>query len=245
MQWIFFFFIIYSYSIFANPFWNPAQVTQDAHPIKITALDISHLKTVSREQGLPVLRIQVDWNEEDERYSLAQQILEYSGTPALLSRSTHKPRWGSYLGVISNQQGKELFYDSIGTGKEYRKLTRAISLRFPAPQEDVTFELFAEHPQTGVMQSVIKKTIRLSELKTTTQQYPDLEVKELLLATKNPSLRINIYAEGYNSLEKNKFWKHSLKTVKTLQKQHFPGIEYFSFYGVFNPSQQKLREPEH
>lgn len=70
--------------------------------------------------------------------------------------------------------------------------------------------------------------------------FNDLEVRQLLPAVKTPSLRVNIYAEGYTQSEKMKFWNRAIKTVQALQSQQFPGIDYMDFYAVFNPSHKRL-----
>ena len=111
-----------------------------------------------------MLRVQVDWQSQDEGYLIANMLIEPSGTKALLARSQHKPQWGSYLGVLQNKNGSKVYYDAVGTGKEYRKLTCAMTIRFPVPTEDMTFTLYAEHPQTGVMESVLSKEISAKHL---------------------------------------------------------------------------------
>lgn len=232
-----------SQCVYANPHWDARLVPKDTNyaSVPITESDVSKLKLVKNENGIDVIRVQVDWHEKSETYTVTKMIIEASGTPALLARSTHKPKLGSYLGQIkSNRTGEVLYYDSIGTGKEYRKLARAINLRFPLSNEDVTFELYAENPTSGAMELVASKQIIASQLQRIQNRDDELEVRELALAAKSPSIRINIYADGYLKNEKNEFWNHAVKTVQALQRENFPGIEYMSFYGVFHPSNKKL-----
>lgn len=227
----------------AKPYWDPNKVPKESsyHHLRDSKINIDSLKPASNETGIPVMRIQIDWLEDSDTYVVNSLIKEPSGTNALIARSIHKPKWGSYLGVLKdNKTGEEVYYDSIGTGKEYRKLARAINLRFPLPTKVMTFELYAEHPQTGQMELVIRKEIKPSELITETPVFNQLEVKELSLAKKSPSLRVNFYAEGYSTNEKNKFWQKAVKAVNSLQEEHFPGVEYMSFYAVFNPSNKQL-----
>lgn len=247
---IFYFVTVYLFATqlsFANPYWDPAQIPKDSDykTLRHEWVDIQQLKTVRSQDAVDVLRIQVDWLEESESYGISALVIEPSGTVNLLSRSVRKPKLGSYLGVLKDKvSGKALYFDAIGTGKEYRKLTRAINLRFPVPSTDLIFELFAENPQTGVMEKVLERLIKINELTRDNRIFNDLELKELSVANKKPALRVNIYAEGYNLSEKNKFWRQAMKAVQSLQSEHFPGVEYMSFYAVFNPSAQKLGEPK-
>jgi hypothetical protein len=225
----------------ANPYWDQQKVPKESSyassrlPLRSSAA----LQTVNNDAAINVLRIQIDW-QGDETYRISKLIVEPSGTPALLLRSKQKPAWGSYLGVLKdNQTGQAIYYDSIGTGKEYRKLARAINLRFPVPTQDMTFELYAENPQTGVMEKVVSQKIAMQQFEK--QQLMDnVEIKSLALASKTPELRINIYAEGYLQSEKEIFWQHAMKAVQALQNEKFPGVEYMSFYAVFHASNQKL-----
>ncbi|RUR05693.1 M64 family metallopeptidase [Legionella sp. km772] len=207
---------------YANPYWDPNKVPKDRSSL---AQELITLKTSSKQNLIEALRIQVVWLEEGERYLVDQMTIETSGTPALLARSRHRPRWGSYLGILKDKRGKAIYYDAIGTGKEYRKLARAINLRFPLPTENVDFELYGENPQTGVMEKVAEQAINLNELAHDKTQFPHLEIKELLLAKAFPSLRVNIYAEGYALKDKSKFWQQALKAARALQEAKFPGVE--------------------
>jgi hypothetical protein len=170
--------------------------------------------------------------------------IESSGTPALLARAAHKPQLGSYLGVLKdNQSGNTVYYDAVGTGKEYRKLTRAMNFRFPVPAADTTFELYAENPKTGIMEKVISQVITATNIARLRPVTGEVEVKELAVAAKSPALRVNIYAEGYSADEKQQFWAAAQKAVQALQREKLPGIEYLSFYGVFHASNKHLGEP--
>ncbi|HBD4834607.1 TPA: lpg1667 family Dot/Icm T4SS effector [Legionella pneumophila] len=237
------FIFLVSHLAYANPYWDRYKVPRDSHypNLKFHYINPDSLKIVQENAGIDVLRIQTDWFEETDSYQVGTVIIESSGTPALLSRSIHKPKWGSYLGILKSRFGGDtVYYDAIGTGKEYRKLARAINLRFPVPSHDMIFELYAENPQTGLMEKVVEKNIIASELTRDNRYFNDLEVRQLLPAVKTPSLRVNIYAEGYTQSEKMKFWNRAIKTVQALQSQQFPGIDYMDFYAVFNPSHKRL-----
>lgn len=229
---------------FASPYWDEQKVPKDKQYQtldNIKSININHLKIVEDEHGLDVLRLQIDW-QPGEKYTLKRMIVESSGTKTFLEHSQRKPRWGSYLGILKDKSGREIYYDAIGTGKEYRALTRAISLRFPVPKQEMIFELYAENPKTGVMEQVISASIPSgTNLPKLNPQV--VQVRELSLANDSPSLRINIYSEGYLQDEEALFWQHAMKAVRTLQSQNFPGVAHMSFYGVFHASNQKLEAP--
>ncbi|MGQ3887657.1 M64 family metallopeptidase [Legionella sp. CNM-1927-20] len=227
----------------AKPHWNRHLIPQESEFSHERYVSENTIKSIKQESKISVLRVQIDWLANKESYQLNRAIIEKSGTTALLARSKHRPKWGSYLGILKDKNGKHLYYDSIGTGKEYRKLSRAINLRFPVPKDNVIFELIAENPQSGVMETVLEQEIIVSELSTDNTSYPELEVKQLLISQKPQSLRINIYAEGYQLQDKKRFWQDAIKTVNALHNNHFPGVEYFSFYAVFHPSNKTLGEP--
>jgi hypothetical protein len=240
--------LLISQFAWANPYWDPAKAPKeiDFSHANTVQLDVKKIRVVPAQQAaINVLRIQVDWDETNERYAISQRVSEPSGTEALLARSTHKPKWGSYLGVLKDaNSGKALYYDSIGTGKEYRKLARAINLRFPLPTTQMIFELYAEHPDTGTMELVLTENISPDAIHKAKPYVGEVIVKELAIAQKSPSLRVNIYAEGFLVTEQKKFWRLAIKTVESLKSQHFPGVDYMSFYGVFSPSATTLGYPE-
>src|SRR5688572_20698150 len=92
-------FLTASEMVFAKPHWDPKKVPMDvdyAHHIQgIAAAET--LNVIKNENGLKVLRIQIDCDQS--HYQFAQAVIELSGTPALLTRSHHKPTLGSHVGV--------------------------------------------------------------------------------------------------------------------------------------------------
>ncbi len=241
---IFCFFFFFQQSVFAHPYWDPQKVPKDSYYPTTEKTDIAHLKLRTHETGIDVLRVQVDWAENGETYTISQMVIEPSGTPTLIERSKDKPSFGSYIGILRDKEsGQAVSYSSIGTGKEYRKLTRAITLRFPLPDKHVTFELYAENPQSGNMEKVLSQELRAEEF-SKENVANDVEIRELALASKTPAVRVNIYAEGYAENEKNTFWEHAAKTVRALQKTKFPAVENISFYGVFHASNKHLGNPQ-
>lgn len=229
---------------YANPYWDKSKVPSDSSYRRavIHYISADELKTVTNNDGINVLRLQVNFNENTESYTLAKSVIESSGTAALLSRSQHEPKLGSYIGVLKEDDGRAVAYDSIGTGKEYRKLARAINLRFPLPKHDLFFELYAENPSTGQMERVLTQIITVAGLAKEAVD-DSVEVKELSLATQSPVIRVNIYADGYLASERQTFWQHAQKTVHALQSEKFPGVEHMSFYGVYHASNKKLGSP--
>ena len=226
---------------FANPHWNPQKAPKDSSyaSSRLRLAGIDQLKTVPADRGSDILSIQVDW-QEGEQYTVSKIVMDTSGTPALVARSAHKPKWGSYLGILKDSSGQNIYYDSVGTGREYRKLTRAMSFRFPLPTQNMIFEMYAENPQSGVMEKVITTNISMKRLPPNQPPVPGIEVKELAIASKSPSLRVNFYAEGYSMAQKELFWQHAQKAVRTLQGENFPGVAYMSFYAVFHESKTSL-----
>lgn len=235
-----------SQSVFAAPYWDEKKVPKDHHYLALKKLYRSKsytLKTITNNAGINVLRLQIDW-KVGEQYNLSAAVVEPSGTEALIARSKNKPRWGSYLGVLKDLNSGDTYYASIGTGKQYRKEVRAITLRFPVPNHDALFELYAENPQSGEMERVISQTIYPAQLKSAPNvEYDDVEVKEISPASQFPSLRVNIYAEGYSANEKGSFWGDAAYAVAALKKEKFPGVEKMNFYAVFASSHKRLGHP--
>ena len=230
--------------VHANPYFDPAKVPQDssyafAKRLQVSARALSLLPLRTRASGSEVLRVQVDFDTQKESYSIAQTMLELSGTPALSARAPHRPHWGSYLGVLKFD-GKT-YYDSVGTGKEYRLLTRAMSFRFPPPSASAQFEMWAENPKTGAMEKVVAETLMRKQFETL-PALKGVEVRELQKATREPSLQVAIYAEGYHAGRERTFFADAMKAVTALQEAKLPGVEQMQFVGVFYPSEKGLDE---
>lgn len=225
----------------ANPYWDFSAVPKDHDFPNLFAEQarVENLKTITNQAAIDILRVQVDWQQQGETYKVAHTVIESSGTDALLRRSVKQSELGSYLGVLKNPATGQIYYDSVGTGKEYRTLTRAINFRFPAPTAEMTFELFAENPKTGDMEKVVSQTISPKDLQKS-QATKDVVIKELLKSNHANALEVTIYAEGYLQEEESDFWQHALKAVQALQKNKFPGVEFMNIKGVFHASNKKL-----
>lgn len=201
-------------------------------------------KSVSNADAIKVLRIQFDWNESTESYSLVEAVIEPSGTEALVRRAAKRPKWGSYLGILKDLETKsEIAYDSVGTGIEYRKLVRAVTFRFPLPQKPAVVELNAENPKSGKMEKVLEVTVQPETLKEKSFVSSNLEVRELALAPERPAVRVVFYADGYLAARKDVFFGDSKRAMDVLVKNSFPGANKMDFYAVFNPSTVTLGNP--
>ncbi len=184
-------------NVFANPYFDETEVLKDAPHFR-SKLNVNHSgRNITKNDpsyGLPSLRITLNWNSENETYMISQKIIENSGTESLHLRAKNKAPWGSYKGTLKDSVTGDVFYDSIGTGREYRKLTRAITLRFPVPKNDFKFELIAENPTSGEMEKVFSEEIELNKLNHDNTVIEELETRVLKKAQLNPSPIIAIYA---------------------------------------------------
>jgi len=149
--------------ILANPYPDESKVPKDAPNAYADSID-RPLTSLSSEEvirtALPVLRLDVGWEKTSETFILNNAKVEHSGTPALLKRSLRRDPLGSYQArLIDPGTGKEMFYDSLGTGAEYRTLPRALTFRFPVPTERVEFVLFAENPRSGKSEEVLRTNL--------------------------------------------------------------------------------------
>lgn len=223
----------------SNPYWDPSKIAKDPdYEPKVrewTTLDPQQL----RDEGVDILRVNVSYNEGKFKFEGASK--ERSGTEALLKRAGKKDSLGSYHGVLVNAlNDTPLFYDSIGTGAEFRLLTRALTFRFPMTSGVLyRFELYGESPETGKTELILKENVN-PVLASRSRIKERVEVKLLKKATVTPALKVNVYAEGYTSTDSTAFFKSAQKTVDTLVSSRFPGVEQFEMVGVYSVSKTKL-----
>lgn len=222
--------------VYANPYPFEHLVPKDSENEFIYQKKMQNFPVVSF--GKKIMRIQVNW--DNESYSMGQNYIEFSGTEALYKRVRKQDELGSYQAIIYDLETKKpIFFESIGTGKEFRKLSRAMSFRFPYLNNSFRFIMKAENPETGEMEIVIDKNLNPQSF-TEVPKMNSLEVKGLRKALKGPSLKFVIYSEGYKASEKKQFYKEALKAVNVLEKNNFPGQEYWEFIAVFSPSNLAL-----
>jgi hypothetical protein len=198
---------------FANPYPDADAVPKDQFLKHLQTASISLDLPSVRKDGHDVLRIELSW--ENENWKLAQAITEKSGTEALLHRALLKNPLGSFKAELRTAKGV-VFYDAIGTGAEFRKLTRALTFRFPLPTTDFELVVTGEHPKSGKPETIFSQTVKLTQLTTLTSQ--EVEVRQLKDADESPSLIVNVYAEGYLASRKEKFWKDAQKLSQALIK---------------------------
>ncbi|MES3038682.1 MAG: M64 family metallopeptidase [Bdellovibrionota bacterium] len=232
----------YSHS---NPYFDESQVPKDfTYPAIQPLPKITNPLVIKNgpEVGLNILRVGVKVDLSTETYSLANVVTETSGTPAYYRRAHQFPKWGSYRAVLRDPtMGMAIYHDSIGTGKEFRKLVNEITFRFPLPLHPVRFELTAENPETGKMELVFSEVLDPASAVKAKPDFDSTEIRELKRpTTPGASVRVNIYADGYTSDRKDIFWLDAAKAVSSLIDNKFPLSDRMHFYAVFSPSQMKL-----
>jgi hypothetical protein len=227
----------------ANPYYDPTQVPLDSayHLPALRPLPPHATVIRGRVLGSPVLRATLSVSA-GEVYSLANLVREFSGTPALVKRTRHASRRGSYRAQLKDAAtGKPIAFDDIGLGKEFRRLVDGITFRFPMPSADVELELLAENPLTGKMEKVFSRLIRPGAVPTLEGIPPGLEIREIGRPTSEKSeLRVNIYAEGYLAGRRNDFWPMARKAMTALVANNFPLADRMHFYAVFADSAEPL-----
>lgn len=225
-----------SFSVFAKPYPDPSKVVAP----KLLPQDFPRMKTMETSSAHEALRVEVQWNE-NETYELAGTYLENSGTDALLKSSLKEDKLGSYKAklIAETANGMIELHSSIGTGREFRKLVRVLSFRFPHVTGASSYKviLTAEHPETGKMEKVLEKNLSPEKF----VMVPKQAVKVTLLkkATKSPVVKFNFYAEGFKADGEEKFISAAKKAIAGLD-QNISGAEHFEYRAVFAPSNQKI-----
>ena len=228
-------------ALFANPHPREDLAPKDAPRNIKSPLGTAVSQWDLLNYGVDVLRIQVDWSEKGELYQLGPVVKEASGTPALIRRSVKKDPLGSYHGVLVDPAtGWKMAFSSIGTGSEFRKLSRSMTFRFPIPSGTFQFVLTAENPLTGQMEEVLRETIDPSQVVAAPKFLEKLDVRLLRQASVNPELVMNIYAEGYPESGRERFFEDAQAAIDALEENEFPGQDKLTFFGVFAPSNKEL-----
>jgi hypothetical protein len=233
-------FMNFSLLVSANPYFDPNQVPVDELFLSSLNFNEDELPVVNGE-GTKVLRVQVDWMP-DESYQLSGFAWENSGTPALTKRAANVNLLGSYFGkLIDAETGEVVYSDSVGTGAAFRKLTRAMTFRFPEIEKPYLFEMSAENPKTGLMEKVLEKRIDPS-LATPIAANPTVETRLLKRATDQKNkIVVAVYADGYLANRKSAFWSHAKKVIPALEK-YLPRFQNLEFVAVFAESKIKLSD---
>lgn len=237
------FFLFFSIAALANPYPRESEVPKDSPDLFFKRFQ-SPPATADEVSGIEVLRIDVSW-EPGEAYTLTSLRREHSGTEALLARAEQRDTLGSFKGqLVEPFTQRILAEDSQGTGTMYRELTRGFSFRFPLPTTPVEFKLIAEHPTTGQMETVLSHHVDPEAASDALPLPQLLDVRPLKQASRQPELRVNLYAEGYLASRKDRFWQDAQKAVAALESNNFPGFDQMTFTAVFHPSEQKLGRAE-
>lgn len=188
---------------------------------------------------LDVIRVQVDWDEENG-YTLGPLKHERSGTPTLAARAQSVDPRGSFAGVISEtDSGEELYRQTIGIGLSYRYIARGISFRFPAFTEPVTFTLLAETPNQPTFSNVFETIIDPAAV----EEVPTIDgivTMQVHAAEESPALRLNIYSEGYDEESEARFFEDAARVATVLEQDGFPGLGYLEITAVYHPSDEPL-----
>lgn len=222
----------------ANPYFDETQVPKDSRYGELPRIT-SKPVGFTNAKGLEVFRASARVDIKSETYSLATLTREFSGTQAFAKRAKKASPWGSYRGYLKNSKGKVLATDSIGTGKEFRKLVDAITFRFPFHSGDLVFEVEAENPLTGKMEKVFEHRFSSSQVGSVANAQP-VQIREIKPAAGADSIRVNIYAEGYLANRMAQFFADAEKTVAALVNTKFPMVDKMHFFAVFARSNKKL-----
>lgn len=230
-----------SCSALAKPHWDQNIIPKSVFNLANEKNEDVDLLRETDKTGLEVLRIHVDWLREGrkEKYVLVAATREFSGTTALYSRCRNKDKLGSYRGeLVDPTSGDIHYYSSIGTGMEYRKLTRGMSFRFPAISKPMIFRMWAENPQNGVMEIVLSETIDLAQVKTLDQQ----NTKQWIIkeAIQEPRLVMTFYAEGYKAGRESAFLEAVRTSEKILRSYPIPLFEHLEIRAAFSSSKTTL-----
>lgn len=255
--WIF----LFSCSAVANPFIKVDEVPTDTQFFKKSNTQIlDSLNELPRPlpmkienaRGEEALRVQIDWSQKpngEDLFRLTSMTIEPSGTAALRARNKKTPSlFGSYRATLKNPStGEIMAWDTIGTGKEFRKLSRAISFRFPKPETEVLLSFYAEHPVSGETQLIFEKLINPSDAKKlilpVSRQTTDVTL--IRAAKKEPKLIFTIFAEGYKEQRfRDSFIQNAQKVVAAFEEVSMPHLDNFEFRAVFALSNESLGKAE-
>lgn len=228
--------ILTSLWTWAKPYHDPSKVLSPGFDQNKTYLE----QSIHKPMGMKVLRAEVSW-QEGENYILTDIFQENSGTDALYKNAQRKDSLGSYKAELSltTPEGIQTFHSSLGTGREFRRLVRTLAFRFPLPDSsrDLKLKVFAENPESGVLEKVLEKDIDLEKLVSVSPQ--EVKVTKLRGSLTTSSLKLNFYAEGYSADGERRFLEAAKKAISVLEK-NLPGHEQFEFFAVFSPSNSKL-----
>jgi hypothetical protein len=196
-------------------------------------------------QILDVVRVRIDWNEERDDYQLGNVTVEGSGTEGVLLRSGREDALGSFKArLVTATAGRVLSHDSIATGAHFRKLTRALSFRFPKPSEDVRIQVLGEDHVTGEMRLIIDQELTIPTAVKLPSKANFPEVRVLKAAERQPVLLMSIYADGYLASRRDVFFQDAARAVEAVLESKVDHFKHVEFRAVFMPSRKTLGRAE-
>ncbi len=230
----------------ANPYFDESKVSRNKSydpPRPLPRFSNRIRIRDTKLAGFEVIRVAISTGRDGLRdFAVTRIVKETSGTESFLRRSRHPSMIGSFRAIVRDKKsGQPLYYDSIGTGQEYARLVDELSFRFPVPSGPSILELIAENPQSGRMELVLRHEFDPNQASTFEPDTSGVEIRELKRPSSfGPSVRVNLYAEGYLASRNNAFWSHAQYMVAALVKNQFPMAENMHFFGVFAPSKETL-----
>ncbi len=216
----------------ANPFPKPEQVSY----VESSDFSAGTKLPLVKPEAVRASNVVVSWAEEGEAFRISKVYQDQSGTNALLRRSMTPSGLGSYRATL--KIGEVSYYSSIGTGKEFRKLSRAMFFRFPEVSGRHEFVLEAENPGSGVMEEVLREFIDFDEAESRINK--EVETRLVHKSQQENELVINIYSEGYLESRRSHFFERATAVYREFERMNFPMLDHLSFYATFSPSRIKF-----
>lgn len=231
-------------TLHANPYHDPELIPLDS--ISLSGLAKSfQARPVSiskqRAGNADVIRIDLDWVQSSDSFAVNTIMRESSGTEYLQLKSLKAPLQGSYIGILEDATGHRR-YSSIGTGQQFRKLTRGLSFRFPTVKLPAKFTLVAEDPTTGEMNENLTVPIKDEDLESIKIQ-EGLDVRLIKSASSSPTIRVVTYAEGFQETRREKFFEAARKVAASFMESNLPTYANMEIKAVFTPSKESLGKP--
>lgn len=228
----------------ANPYHDPELIPLDSKSLSEWAKSFQ-AKPVSnskhRAGDADVIRIDLDWVQSSDSFTVSSIMRESSGTEYLQLKSLKAPAYGSYIGILEDAAGKKR-YSSIGTGQQFRKLSRGLSFRFPTVKLPAKFTLVAEDPTTGEMNENLTVPIKDGDLQPIKIQ-EGLDVRLIKSASSSPTIRVVTYAEGFQETRREKFFESAKKVAASFMDSNLPTYTNMEIKAVFAPSKENLGKP--
>jgi hypothetical protein len=233
--------LVTSIDLYANPYFIPHLVPKDPPLLERLAREFSAIPTsrgALRTTHADVVRIDIDWIESSDSFEFKSAFIEQSGTDYLYLKSQHYPLQGSFIGILEDSSGQKT-YSALGTGQEFRRLSRGLAFRFPASKGRSKFTLIAEDPVTGDMKERLNVTIEPTTLSFVVLD-DSLDVRMIKQATASPIVKLVVYAEGYQESGSGRFFDSAKKIAASFADSNLPTFANMEITAVFAPSKSPL-----